>query len=263
MIVESQRHNFPVRLIVLNNFSDNSSSAKAAKAADRLLKSGLATHVVNAPAYLSDVVLESFGFDPKRFWRSNPYYSTAHLAGLHFLRGRADWAFFINGDARLDQSSDWVPRAVNALKSVEGVKGLNLCRNIYKTEFYPGHCHRETEDLWISNPPARESPAAFAGFSLNDLAYLIPVSGPGGSWKFGATEEEIEAHAGKWPIYARPCFELYYRVAMARDEFGHAALKPTAAGPITKHKNFPGPLKLSVYRALGMYGWNGKYGTRP
>lgn len=261
MIVESQQHDFPIRLIILNNFRD--AGAKAAMAADKLLKLGLATDVVSAPSYLSDSVLESFGFDAPQFWCSNPYYSTAHLAGLHFLQGKADWLFYINGDARLEKSCAWIPRALQALKSSPGVAGLNLCRNIYQTGFYPRHSHRETTDLWISNSPSADNIAAFDGFSLNDIAYLLPVAGPRGGWQFGASEQEIAAYSGMWPSYARPCFELYYRAAMAREGFGHAALKPKDGGPVTKHKNFPGSLKIHLYKALGLYGWNGKYGTEP
>ncbi len=260
MIVDSQRYEFPVRLVVLNNFKDAASTAAAARAAERLVRMGLATDIVFAQKTLTDEVLRVFDFEPDVFWKLNPWFSSAHLAALYFLRGKADWMLYFNGDVRLERACNWIPRALAALKGTNGFRGFNVCRNIYQ-DWYPGRCDEETDDFWISFPiHPNEVQAPGHGFSLSDHSYFIPVN-PAEGWKFGIEGDLMRGFYLGFPPYARPCFELYYRVAMYRFGFGHAALKPRDGFPIAKHKNFPNSWKLSFYKAIGYYQRNRRYGT--
>lgn len=266
MIAESHRHPFAARLIVLNNFNTPAEAARARRAAYRLVTAGLATSVVSAQELLTDPVLVKFGLDPKLFWQRNPWFSTAHLAALHLLQGEADWMVYQSGDVWLEQPDHWLPRALAALAAEPDIRGLNLCRNIYR-DHYPAYCDRETPDLWCSawwgSRELHPGDKAF-GFCLSDHAYLIRVSA-GADWNFTFTDAELEPFRKYWPPYAMPCFEMLYNLAMKRHSFRHAALKPDAAGrPLTKHKSFPknAPLKLWFYRVLGYYRPGGRLATR-
>jgi len=265
MVVASHCHDFPIRLIVLNNFDSPNEAARARRAAERLVGEGLATQVVNAEHILTESALACIGLDPQIFWQRNPWFTTAHLAALHILRGQARWICYQSGDVWLDARAVWVPRALKALAREPDVRGLNLCRNIYR-EYYAANCDDETPDLWVSAWwGRREQPGQKAlGFCLSDHAYLIPVS-PQPAWHFGFTDEELAPFRPYWPPYATPCFEMLYNLAMKRQSFRHAALKPDASGrPLTKHKSFPkdAPLKLWFYRVLGYYRPGGRLATR-
>jgi hypothetical protein len=67
-----------------------------------------------------------------------------------------------------------------------------------------------------------------------------------------------------WPKYAAPCFEMYFSKFLFQEKEGYyyAALKPVDSVPITKHKNIKSPFKNFLYRNLGYYKPNGKYGTK-
>lgn len=267
MVVESHQHDFPIRLVVLNNFNTPAEAARARGRAEALVTAGLATQVVVAQELLTDAVLAGFGLDPQTFWQRNPWFSTAHLAALHALWGRADWMFYQSGDVWLERPAQWLPGALAALAEVPELRGLNLCRNIYR-DHYPRNCERETEALWISSwwgGRARQPGDKAPGFCLSDHAYLIPVA-PAPGWHFAFTDAELAPFHHYWPAYARPCFEMLYNLAMRRQGFHHAALKPDASGrPLTKHKSFPKAAlaKLWLYRTLGFYRPGGRLGTRP
>jgi hypothetical protein len=265
MIVASHRHDFPIRLVVLNNFASPAEAARARQAAERLVTEGWATQVVTAETVLTGAVLAGFGLDPGRFWQRNPWFTTAHLAALHVLRGRAQWLCYQSGDVWLDRPAAWVPRALQVLAPEPDVRGLNLCLNIYR-DHYPVNCDRETADLWVSAWwGSREQQGMKApGFCLSDHAYFIPVA-PEPAWSFGFTDEELAPFHRYWPPYATPCFEMLYNLEMKRQSFCHAALKPHAVGgPLTKHKSFPknAPFKLWFYRALGFYHPGGRLATK-
>jgi hypothetical protein len=261
MVLESQRHDFPIRLVVLNNFKDASTAAAALRAAELLKESGLATDVLVARDYLTDDVLRYFDFDPESFWRLNPWFSTAHIAALHYLRGKTEWILYFSGDVRLERACNWLPRAFSALQQLPRVRGFNLCRNIYQS-IYPLRCDEETTDFWIGFSDDAAKPCGpLHGLDLSDHAYFIPVD-PVGGWKFGIPEELMKKFYRHFPVYARPCFELYYWAAMYRFDFGHGALKPINGIPLTKHKNFPNNWKIHLYKALGYYGRNRRHGTR-
>jgi hypothetical protein len=263
MVLRSHRHEFAIRLVVLNNFDSPSTQQRAERAARVLVDMGLATDVIHAPTYLTGARLEQFGLDQQRFWQMNPFFSSAHLAALHYLNGKADYMFYFSGDVWLERATCWLPRAIQALNAVPEVRGLNLCRNIYRENFYPSNCHAETDNLWISRPRQLALENGPKGFGLSDHAYLIPVQ-PEGGWRFSLASQNLEKWMSRWPAYARPCFEMLYRAAMDQHNFGHAALKPVGGVPVTKHKSFPRGqvLKLLFYRWLGFYDPGGKYATR-
>jgi hypothetical protein len=264
MAVESHCHSFSEVIVVLNNFDSPEEAARALRAARKLQSDGLASRVITAEETLSEAVLESFGLNPERFWKRNPWFATVHLAALHTLRNNADWLVYQNGDVWMNRFAAWIPRALTLLQENPEVRGLNLCRNIY-VDHYPRHMDRETGDLWISNWwGSRPVEGEFRpGFTLSDHAYLLPVS-PAGGWNFGFEDEELEQFHDRWPQYATPCFEMLYNLAMKRDGFAHGALKPADGLPITKHKSFPknSPFKLLFYRALGFYRPGGKWATK-
>ncbi len=264
MIVESHRHEFPIRLVVLNNFTSARDAVRARQAADGLVAAGLVTEVIVAQEVLQPAVLAQFGLDGT-FWQRNPWFSTAHLAALSWLAGRADYQCYLSGDVWLERAGAWVPRALVALRDTPAVLGLNLCRNIYREGFYPRHCHRQTPDLWVSEPAFAAAPAVPRGFSLSDLAYLIPVR-PEGGWHFSVSDAALAPWLASWPAYARPCFEMLYRRALVERGQCHAALKPgPGGGPITKHKNIPGGtgFKRRLQQGLGFFRPGGRFATRP
>jgi hypothetical protein len=122
------------------------------------------------------------------------------------------------------------------------------------------------EAVWLSNPRQKAADTGVLvgeGFSLSDIAYVIRVS-PAEGWRFDVTDEDLNRWYPRWPIYARPCFEMYYRIAMERYHFSHGTLKPIGGGPLTKHKNFPASqsLKIKLQKWLGFYSSGGKYATR-
>lgn len=260
MILESHRHPFATRLVVLNNFDSEREADRAHTAAQRLVELELATDVIRSRVTLDAQTLARFGLGDE-FWEKNPWFSAAHLAALAYLEGRAEFQFYMSGDVWLARACEWVERAVCALASEPQVLGLNLCRNIYRQDFYSRHCHRESDALWISEPNYVPTPEKPAGFSLSDLAYLIPVR-PSGGWQFTLRAEALAPWLTGWPAYARPCFEMLYRMALAARGMCHAALKPLpGGGPITQHKNIPGGtgFKRWLYRCLGHYRPGGKY----
>lgn len=248
-------YTFPLRIIVLNNFTNAVDERNARRKAARLVELGLVTHFIHAPSYLDDSILESFGLVPSEFWKLNPYFSTSHLAALHWLQGKADWLFFLNGDVWLERPVNWIPRALGALAPYPDIRGLNLCRNIYVpgSKFsYADHCSLEDENLWIANSPC--SLLGKQDFSLSDHAYLIKVS-PAEKWVFTSKSDVLKLYYNWFPEYASPCFEMLYLEAMERCDFKHAALKfLPGIGPITKHKSFPkSKYKLIFYELLGRY----------
>jgi hypothetical protein len=255
-------HDFPVRLVVLNNFASAASAAKARRMADRLVELGLATMVADHAEVLTDEALEQFGLKADTFWASNPYFSTAHLTALHVLEGQADYAFFLNGDVWLQDRSDWVPRALEALAPRKDVRGLNLCRNIYR-EMYPQWAEDETDTLWVSGPPPPSYPNPRKGFSLSDHVYLLEVLPDGRRWQFD-NSDALTPYLADYPPYARPCFEAFVKAANGRDGFGHAALKPSP-GPISMHKKgLPkSKLKRWFYLAIGHFRPGGKWAPPP
>jgi hypothetical protein len=261
MVLESHRHEFPVRLLVLNNFRDPKTESRARQAAEHLHESGLVTDILLAREILTEEALAAFGFVSAQFWQANPWFSTVHLAALYYLRGKADWLFYINGDVRLERACDWVPRALAVLARTPGIRGLNLCRNIYR-DFYPNNCQVETDDLWISEPwdPANGL-ESWRHFALSDHSYLIPVAASGG-WQFDAPEEFLRKFYPLLPIYAQPCFEMYYAAAMSRCGYGHGVLRPKDGCPVIKHKNFPNNWKIHLYKLLGYYRPNRRHGTQ-
>ncbi|MBM3728766.1 MAG: hypothetical protein FJW40_25480 [Acidobacteria bacterium] len=264
MNVASSRHSFKVRLAVLNNFRDEREFRGAEQAARRLVSAGLADAFIHAPTHLTEERLRRFGLDPAVFRAANPYFSTSHLAALDYLRDRTEWMFFLNGDVWLERECAWVERAQGVLARQSRTLGLNLCRNIYRSE-YPACCHVEDDDLWLSTGLNLAGQSGPPGFTLSDHAYFIPVNGPSpGGWRFGFTDIELAAFHPQWPTYARPCFEMLYAAAQRRDGFKHAALKPLPGGPVTKHKTFPkSRLKFAFHRLCGHYAPQGKYATRP
>lgn len=260
-ILNSHRHSFNVRLIVLNNFPNAADERRARKKAGELVKTGLATDVLHAPTYLTPDVLKSFALNADKFWKLNPYFSSTHLAALHWLQSKADWLFFQNGDVWLERPANWIPRALSALAGHSEIRGLNLCRNIYMGNSkwsYAEHCQEEDENLWIAKPPFVKDGSlerfGLSGFGLSDHAYLIKVA-PAERWNFTSQIQTLQAYYSFWPKYAQPCFEMLYFETMERCGFGHAALKPLAGiGPVSKHKSFPkSKLKLMFYQMLGKY----------
>ena len=255
----SNAYDFPVRLVVLNNFDSRETAQRARAKADDLVARGLATDVAVFDEVLSDNVISGFGLNPAVFWRQNPYFTTAHLTALTVLAGRCDYAFFLNGDVWLRDRSDWVGRAVSALAGRDDVRGLNICRNIYR-DLYPQWAYGETDDLWLSEPPPPCYPDPRTGFSLSDHAYLLDVTPGGEKWRFSNEPAELEPFYAHFPAYAQPCFEAFIMQANARDGIGHAALKPRP-GPVSMHKKgLPkSQLKLSLYLALGYFRPGGKW----
>jgi hypothetical protein len=265
MIVKSHCRSFPIRLIVLNNFASQQTQLRAMEASNVLIQLGLATDVIHAPSYLDSQVLSFFEIPNGLFWERNPYYSTNHIAALHWMQGKADYLFHMAGDIWLDRACDWIPRALGVLDGQDRIRGLNLCRNIY-TDLYSKICHEEMEAVWLSNPRQKAADTGVLvgeGFSLSDIAYVIRVS-PAEGWRFDVTDEDLNRWYPRWPIYARPCFEMYYRIAMERYHFSHGTLKPIGGGPLTKHKNFPASqsLKIKLQKWLGFYSSGGKYAPR-
>lgn len=265
MIQDSHCTDFPVRLVVLNNFESAADEMKATRAANRLLELGYITQVVVAKTVLTDEVLETFRIDSGLFWQRNPWFTTSHLASLYTLRDQAEWMVYQSGDVWLERPAAWLGRALKALSENPMIRGLNLCRNIYR-EHYQTNCDEETQDLWSSGwwgSRAGSLDNKALGFCLSDHAYLIPVN-PAGGWDFGFTDADLEIFRKYWPPYAIPCFEMLYNHAMRKEGFRHAALKPNADGlPVTKHKSFPkkSPLKLWLYKLLGRYSVGGRLAT--
>ena len=258
--LRSHKHEFAIRLVVLNNFNDPAEERRARKKALKLIQLGLATDCIHAPSYLSDKILQSYGLQPTDYWKQNPFFSTTHLAALHWLRDKADWFFFFNGDVWLKTPANRLPRAMKALSRNPQIRGLNLCRNVYRESnksnkwSYAEHCDTEDEDLWLAKPPSTQQGDNHRSFGLSDLAFLIPVSPPEG-WIFTTDNKRLQSYSAFWPKYAMPCFEMLYYEAMERREFGHGALKPQKGkAPLVVHKNFPdSKLKLAYYRLTGRY----------
>jgi len=262
-IIASQRADFVERVVVLNNFASLSQQSKARRAARKLINERILTQFLEVEEILTDDALERFHLVPSEFWKNNPWYSTAHLSALTWLRERSRWMFFINGDVWLAHSGEWLPRALAALSEHPEILGLNLCRNIYEQTLYPERCSSETTDLWIHQTGGSDPPqTGVTGFGLSDLAYLLPVSPPGG-WDFEPKKEYFDALAPNWPKYAMPCFELYYRISLERRGMAHGALKPRDGVPITKHKNYPRGrrMKFLFYYWTGQYFPGGRYCT--
>jgi hypothetical protein len=256
--LHSCAYDFPIRLIVLNNFSTEHAAEQARRQAESLVERGLATIVVDHAEVLTDEVLGGFGLDPERFWAQNPYFTCAHLVALHLFEGKADYMFFLNGDVWLAERSDWVARAVRAVSERNDIRGLNLCRNIYR-DLYPQWAQHETDELWLSDPPPPAYPRPRKGFSLSDHAYLLEVMPGGNRWQFD-NSDALKPFFAEYPAYAQPCFECFIKAANARDSYGHAALKPRP-GPITKHKKgLPrSRLKFWFYQALGYFSPGGRW----
>lgn len=258
MVMESLCHSFSDVVIVLNNFKNGKSRLKAHRAAEKLKKMGLATQIFDAADYLTDEVLSGFGLTPAVYWENNPYFSSAQLAALHYAKGKADFLLHLCGDVWLYKKGAFIERAVEQFGPV--IAGMNLCRNIYMDK-YPLWCHGEDENLWISNKISLPGgPENGRGFGLSDHAYLIRTDIP---YKF--TDFSMEGYADllpRWPAYASPCFEMYFSKFLFREGYCYAALKPVDSVPITKHKKIKTRFRNFLYRSLGYYQPNGKYGTK-
>ena len=105
-IIASQQTDFTERVVVLNNFASSAQKSKARQAARKLVERQILTDYLEVERILTDDALLRFNLTPSDFWENNPWYSTAHLSALTWLRQRTKWMFFINGDVWLARSGE-------------------------------------------------------------------------------------------------------------------------------------------------------------
>jgi hypothetical protein len=255
-ILTSHKYNFDKILIIINNIFPKDKK-KSIQYAEQLIKLGLATDIIIADEYLTKNVLADFNINYKFFWTNNPYFSTAQISALHYLKNKVDYILHMAGDVWLEKCGNWIPEAIKNLEKSENMIGFNLCRNIYLNE-YPKWASNENEYFWISNKKLTKN--GKRGFGLSDLAYVLKTN-PKYPYDFGFDNKDFKKYYKFWPTYATPCFEMYIRAFLDKYKLTYGALKPINGIPITKHKNFNKfQLKNLIYLYLGYYYTNGKYG---
>ncbi|WP_456457493.1 hypothetical protein [Nitratifractor sp.] len=257
-IVKSHKYDFERIVIIINNINNKSEKRKAISAAEILLEKGIATDVLISDEYLTKDVLSYFNIDYNFFWKNNPYFSTAQLSALHYLRNKADFVLHMSGDVWLEKCGEWISGALAGLERDDDMLGFNLCRNIY-IDKYPIWAIEENDKFWISYGKLSENEEK-RGFGLSDHAYIIKTN-PKIDYDFGFDLKELEGYNAYWPSYARPCFEMYIRAFLDRKKLKYGALKPQNGLPITKHKNFSNSKIKSLFYLLAGYYTNGKYST--
>ena len=267
MVLSSHGFKFSYILVILNNFIDDKQHAHAYAMAETLLEKGLATHIIDARKFLTEERLQRYGLD-KTFWANNPWFSAAQFSALAWAQEKkAAYLLHMAGDVWLQNPVAWIPNAIHWLLTEDQTPliGFNLCRNIYVKE-YPIRLHRELPHFWISDKmsdkPLQEHRTG-RGWGLSDHAFFLKID-EAPSWNFAMSAEEILNYEKLWPLYARPCFEMYVTLWMIRHALSYGALKyiPELT-PLTKHKSYPKkPLKTLYYKLLGRYHSNGKYATQ-
>ncbi len=257
-VLKSHKYDFDQVIVVINNIYKGDQK-KVLKYAENLLKTGLVTDILVSEKYLTKSVLTDFNIDFDFFWKNNPYFSSAQLSALHYLREKVDFVLHMSGDVWLQKCGEWIAGAMKKLEEDENMIGFNICRNIY-IDKYPIWAHSENDNFWISNGELKKG-GERRGFGLSDLAYVLKTK-PKIYYDFSFSKKELYKYNNFWPSYARPCFEMYIRAFLDKYSLNYGALKPKNEVPVTKHKNFSSfQLKNLFYLYAGFY-TNGKYAPK-